>query len=246
VSMGTAWISVILSLCMLAADGARPQSPQRVQQRGRFEAAIVNPRTYANPYEDAALNVIYHGPDGRVVRFWGFHDGNGTWRIRFMPDTPGTWRYEAGFSDGRPGPAGEFQCVSSDIPGMISVCDFFETVPFQRMRPHQDLVDNGYCLAEPGRQYLIYLEEPGAVNLNLPSGAYGVKWINARDTSDTRDGGTTTGVQSLVSPAGGDWLLYLTRVDEPRESSRPGVVTEDSLPNIHVGRLMPDGNATDR
>ena len=42
-----------------------------------------------------------------------------------------------------------------------AVWDFFETVPFYRLKPRQDLVDNGYCLAEPGRQYLVYLESPG-------------------------------------------------------------------------------------
>jgi hypothetical protein len=93
-----------------------------------------------------------------------------------------------------------------------AVWDFFETVPFYRMKPRQDLVDKGYCLAEPGRQYLVYLDSPGTANLRVSGGAYRVKWINARKTSDVRDGRTTTTGQTLASPQDmDDSLLYLTR-----------------------------------
>jgi hypothetical protein len=80
------------------------------------------------------------------------------------------------------------------------------------MKPRQDLVDNGFCLAEPGRQYLVYLDSPGTVNVRVSGGTYRVRWINARNTSDMHDGGTTTTGQRLVSPQDADdSLLYLTR-----------------------------------
>jgi len=104
------------------------------------------------------------------------------------------------------------QKVQSRHDIVKAVWDFFECVPFHRMKPRQDLVDNGYCLAEPGRQYLVYLESRGAVNVRVQSGTYQVKWINARDTKDVRDGGTTTTGQALVSPQDmDDSLLYLTQ-----------------------------------
>jgi hypothetical protein len=99
------------------------------------------------------------------------------------------------------------------------VWDFFETVPFQRMRPRQDLVDNGYCLAEPGRQYLVYLESPGSVTVRLEGGPYQMRWINAQKTSDTRDGGTTAERRVLTPPQEGDWLLHLTDPDKPLPGS---------------------------
>ena len=37
------------------------------------------------------------------------------------------------------------------------VWDFFESIPFYRMSPRQDLVSAGHCLAEPGHRYLVYL-----------------------------------------------------------------------------------------
>ena len=85
----------------------------------RFEAALVNSGKYANPYTDVTLDVACEGPDGETVEFWGFYDGNETWRFRFMPDKVGTWRYEASFSDGSVGRKGTFECVESDVPGLI-------------------------------------------------------------------------------------------------------------------------------
>jgi CubicO group peptidase (beta-lactamase class C family) len=85
----------------------------------RFEASVENVKGYRGPYEDVTLNVTYESPDGKSVKFWGFYDGGRTWKIRFMPDRIGTWKYHAVFSDGSGGTSGTFDCVPSDIPGVI-------------------------------------------------------------------------------------------------------------------------------
>ena len=78
------------------------------------------------------------------------------------------------------------------------------------MTPNQNLVDNGYCLAEPGRQYLVYFESPGTVIVETTPGTYSVRWIDARNTARTIDAGTITEPDTLESPPNGDdWLLYL-------------------------------------
>ena len=87
----------------------------------RFEASVKNTKSYRNPYKDVKLNVTYESPDGREIKFWGFYDGRRTWKVRFMPEEIGTWKYKAVFSDGSGGISGTFECVRSDIPGMISV-----------------------------------------------------------------------------------------------------------------------------
>ncbi|MCD6288547.1 MAG: DUF5060 domain-containing protein, partial [Candidatus Hydrogenedentes bacterium] len=97
-----------------------PPAPSTVGRWDRFEASVANSRHYADPFRDVSLDVVYTRPDGTQKTFWGFYDGNGRWRIRFMPDTLGTWRYTARFSDGSRGVSGSFDCVASDIPGMIS------------------------------------------------------------------------------------------------------------------------------
>ncbi len=92
------------------------------------------------------------------------------------------------------------------------VWDFFETVPFQTMKPRQDIVDQGYCLADPGREYLVYLESGGTVSVKVENGPYRVQWINAKDTNDLRFGGSTPNGTDLKAPEDGDdWLLRLRK-----------------------------------
>lgn len=87
----------------------------------RFEAAIENPHTYADPYRDVRLLTQFERPDGSRVEFWGFYDGGTTWRFRFMPDQAGRWAYRAAFSDGSASLTGTFSCVPSAIPGALQV-----------------------------------------------------------------------------------------------------------------------------
>jgi hypothetical protein len=115
------------------------------------------------------------------------------------------------------------------------VWDFFETVPYYRMKPRQDLVDTGYCLAQPGKRYLVYLEKNGSVNVQLEEGTYDVRWINARDTSDVReDGSVTTGEFLTSPPEGDDWLLYVIRREQSRAVSNTLVVAEGVFPDIQA------------
>jgi CubicO group peptidase (beta-lactamase class C family) len=90
-----------------------------IGQWDRFEACAKNPTSYRDPYRDVTLNVTYQSPDGQKTQFWGFYDGDGTWKIRFMPDQMGTWKYDAVFSDGSGQISGTFECAPSDIGGMI-------------------------------------------------------------------------------------------------------------------------------
>jgi hypothetical protein len=113
-------LTFLFGLCGVEAL-AGPGEASRVGQWDRFEREVRNENAYANPWRDVTLEVSYAKPDGSTIRFWGFHDGGRTWKIRFMPDQVGPWRYKAEFSDGSPGVEGTFECVSSAIPGMLCV-----------------------------------------------------------------------------------------------------------------------------
>ena len=90
------------------------------------------------------------------------------------------------------------------------VWDFFGTLPFHEMSPRQDIVDYGFCLARPGRRYLVYLPSEGTVNVSVSAGSYRVIWIDARNLSRRYDVGTTGDGRNLTPPAGGDdWLVHL-------------------------------------
>ena len=92
-----------------------------------------------------------------------------------------------------------------------AVWDFFETIPFYTMSPCQSLVSEGFCLANVGQEYLVYLEQNDTVDISITGGAYDVEWINAQNTADRRNGGVTSDGQDLTSPADGDdWLVHLT------------------------------------
>jgi hypothetical protein len=86
-----------------------------------FEHAFENARAYADPYRDVTLDATFTRPDGTTIALGGFYDGGRTWRIRFMPDQNGSWKFRAAFSDGATGGEGTFTCVPSELPGMIGV-----------------------------------------------------------------------------------------------------------------------------
>jgi hypothetical protein len=103
-----------------AAAGNSKGTVEEVGRWERFETVVRNSRNYQDPFADVVLKAVYTRPDGSKVDFQGFYDGGGIWRIRFMPDMLGLWRYEATFSDGQPGVSGKYRCVKSGVRGMIS------------------------------------------------------------------------------------------------------------------------------
>ncbi|HLA38840.1 MAG TPA: putative collagen-binding domain-containing protein, partial [Candidatus Glassbacteria bacterium] len=86
---------------------------------------------------------------------------------------------------------------------------------YWKMAPHNELAAGGaeaYCLAEPGRQYLVYTPDGGSVNINLGGLAASLtaRWFDPRDgtyaPAGTVQGG---GVQSFTAPDGRDWVLSI-------------------------------------
>lgn len=74
----------------LPAFGLAPRPP-KFEQWGVFETALAGPKS-GNPFVDIALSGTFES-NGKVQEVVGFYDGNGVYRIRFMPDRPGVWRF---------------------------------------------------------------------------------------------------------------------------------------------------------
>lgn len=76
-----------------------------VEKWGLFEAAFEGPGT-GNPFLEVAFEAAFSHA-GRTVRVPGFYDGDGTYRVRFMPRAEGKWSYRTASKtaalDGREG-----------------------------------------------------------------------------------------------------------------------------------------------
>ncbi|HYW96327.1 MAG TPA: DUF5060 domain-containing protein, partial [Bacteroidales bacterium] len=58
---------------------------------GLYEITLEGPED-GNPFKDVKLSAEFEKGDRKVV-VTGFYDGNGTYKVRFMPDETGTWTY---------------------------------------------------------------------------------------------------------------------------------------------------------
>ena len=70
------------------------------------------------------------------------------------------------------------------------------------MTPQGELASTGFCLAESGKEYLVYLPEGGEVTVDLSaaSGSMAVEWFNPR-SGDATPGQITSGGQKLFFQA---------------------------------------------
>ncbi|HEX6963327.1 MAG TPA: DUF5060 domain-containing protein, partial [Lacipirellula sp.] len=76
-----------------ADEPAKPgeSSTLTCEQWGRAEIVLQGPAT-GNPFADVELAATFENGD-RKLKAAGFYDGDGVYRIRFMPDATGRWTY---------------------------------------------------------------------------------------------------------------------------------------------------------
>jgi hypothetical protein len=91
------WFTLIITgpcLCDLAAA----QSTNRVEQWSVFELSLKGPSS-GNPFVDVQLTATFTQAD-HSMEVTGFYDGDGIYRVRFMPDKQGEWNYVTKSSSG--------------------------------------------------------------------------------------------------------------------------------------------------
>ena len=115
---------------------AMNDKPSSVEQWGRFELTLYDPQaaaeTHFNPLFDVQFSARFQYQN-RVLEPDGFYDGRenngqGIYRLRFVPDTLGVWRYET--RSNRPALNGivvEFTCVEPGAGnhGPVGVQDIY-------------------------------------------------------------------------------------------------------------------------
>ncbi|MDG0809863.1 DUF5605 domain-containing protein [Cohnella rhizosphaerae] len=75
---------------------AAVQAPAEAEQWGIYEIELKGP-SHGNPFTDVELAAEFKF-GGKSVRMAGFYDGDGVYRIRFMPDAQGDWTYRTASS----------------------------------------------------------------------------------------------------------------------------------------------------
>jgi Protein of unknown function (DUF4038)/Domain of unknown function (DUF5060) len=83
--------------------------------------------------------------------------------------------------------------------------DFFAGTAYWRLEPHDDLVSEGYCLAEPGREYVIFLNHSNSFSLKLEglTAPLQVEWYQPLTGKRQKAGALPNGTTELQPPA--DW-----------------------------------------
>jgi hypothetical protein len=86
----TTTLRLLAAACLIAAPDAVARAAE-LEQWGRFELTLRGPAG-GNPFVDVQLSATFRQGE-REVRVGGFYDGDGTYRVRFMPEAPGAWAY---------------------------------------------------------------------------------------------------------------------------------------------------------
>jgi hypothetical protein len=96
-----------------------------------------------------------------------------------------------------------------------------ERMNLAAMTPSRDLASSGYCLANPGKEYLVYLPKGAAVTVDLTaaSGTIMVQWVHPIEGTVTAGEPITGGTRHVfTSPLDGAAVLHL----KSRQSRKEG------------------------
>jgi hypothetical protein len=109
-TLSTAGAISALAPAAAFAEELLPSSPppQNAFQYDIFELTIEGPST-GNPYVDQHIAATFT-LNSRSIAVEGFYDGGTTYKVRFMPETPGNWSYTVTSSFAARPTTGTFTC----------------------------------------------------------------------------------------------------------------------------------------
>jgi len=91
-----------------------------------------------------------------------------------------------------------------------------QEIEFYRMEPHDEILHLNqqicYCLAEMGRQYLVWIQDGGEVRMDLPAGSWRGVWIDTKTNARwdvVVEGNSERAVQIQSPGLSTDWVLVL-------------------------------------
>lgn len=100
--------------------------PEAVERWGRFELSLNGPAA-GNPFLDVSFAATFSNGNSEFV-VDGFYDGDGVYRVRFMPDAEGEWTFETTSNASElAGRRGRFRCTppSKSNHGPVHVANMY-------------------------------------------------------------------------------------------------------------------------
>ncbi|NQX12150.1 DUF5060 domain-containing protein [Microbacteriaceae bacterium VKM Ac-2855] len=74
---------------------ARVRAPLTAEVYATMEVVLEGP-SHGNPFVDVELWAEFTSESGTVIRAGGFYDGDGIYRVRFLPEAAGPWSFRTG------------------------------------------------------------------------------------------------------------------------------------------------------
>lgn len=109
-------------------DRVTAVAPDSTSRWEVYEIVLANGPADGNPFVDVALEAVFTIGEQRSLRTIGFYDGDGVYRIRFMPDAEGEWSFKTiSSAQSLDGIEGRFQCTAAlkDNHGPVRVKNTF-------------------------------------------------------------------------------------------------------------------------
>ena len=130
---------------------------------------------------------------------------------------------------------GQYPSVSAQAAGdgqyMKAWSDFLSASRYWELEPFFD-VEGGRAVALDGVEYLVYIEKPGMVTVNVESHSYDVAWMNPATGEVTKEEKEHKGEHFMGMPPdlSHDWVLRISR--EGRKEGMLKSYRFDSLPVV--------------
>ncbi|MGB8226054.1 MAG: DUF4038 domain-containing protein [Sedimentisphaerales bacterium] len=121
-------IATLLCSNLLAVSFGKAQDKQdsKIEKWGFYELSLPGPSA-GKPFIDIGFSAVFKQGD-RTFEPEGFYDGNGIFKIRFMPDKEGIWTFKTKSNrEELNGKKGQFECIapSTNNHGPVHVANTF-------------------------------------------------------------------------------------------------------------------------
>ncbi len=117
-------------------------------------------------------------------------------------------------------------------------------IDLAKLTPTPDLASTKYCLAHPGREYLVYQSGTGEFSVNVTTGNYAFEWFDPTKSSVASTGSVKApgGNRPFTPPFAGPAVLHLKRSDD---SDAKAANPEQKPRTIRVAAAQAEGRVID-